>query len=316
MGSEFINLNRLEFLVTTICNAKCKHCSVDHKKIDQKHIDKEVAVDLVNRLSHDYDLQSVMTFGGEPLLFPEVVYAIHEQATKVGIPRRQIITNGFWSRDYGKIEDISNRLAEVGVNEILISVDAFHQEHIPLDIVRKVAKELLRVSIPKIKWSPCWLVSMEDNNPYNKKTRLIFEELKDLPIECGTGNIVSPQGAALENLNEYFNTKNSVIEGDCGDLPYTAPLDSLNGICIDPNGDIVICRDFVIGNIVDSDIAEIFNKYNPYEDMYMKTILGKGIKGLIEMAERKGLKVKKSDFYSICDMCTFLRKKLATLEVQ
>lgn len=316
MDSEFIKLDRLEFLITTICNAKCKHCSVSHNKIQQKHINKEVAADLVNRLSQEYDIQSVMTFGGEPLLFPEVVYAIHEQATKVGIPRRQIITNGFWTKDFEKIEYISNRLAEVGVNEILISVDAFHQEHIPLAIVKKVARELLRVSITDIKWSPCWLVSEEDDNPYNKKTRLILEELKELSIECGSGNIVSPQGAALQNLSEYFSTKSCVIEGDCGDLPYTAPLDSLKGICIDPNGDMVICRDFIIGNIEDSDIVEIIKRYNPYEDIYMKTILKKGVKGLSEMAVSRGLEINKSYFHSICDKCTYLRNELEKSEVK
>lgn len=310
MVTEFIDLNRLEFFITKICNANCKHCSVNNKRSQQKHIDTKVAVDIVNSLSQKYDLQSLMTFGGEPLLFPEVIYAIHETATRVGIPSRQIITNGYWTKDFRKIEEISNRLAEVGVNKILISVDAFHQEHIPLEIVKKVAQELLRVSISDIKWSPCWVVSEEDDNPYNKKTRSILEELKNLPIRSGTGNIVAPQGAALENLGEYLPIKKRILEGNCGDLPYTDPLDSIINISIDPNGDIVVCRDFKIGNAQESDIVEILEKYNPYRDIYMRTILEEGVQGLLKVADRKGINIDKRDFYSICDMCTYIRSKL------
>ena len=49
-----------------------------------------------------------------------------------GIPVRQLITNGFFSRDGDRIKEAAGRLAQSGVNNLLLSVDAFHQETIPL----------------------------------------------------------------------------------------------------------------------------------------------------------------------------------------
>lgn len=310
MKSKFVDLNRLEFFVTDICNARCKHCSVNGRRSKVKHIDEKVAVDAVIKLSREYNLESVMTFGGEPLLFPEVIYGIHEAATKAGIPARQIITNGFWSKDYNRIKEIARRLAEVGVNKILISVDAFHQEYIPLTIVKKAAEELLKVSIADIKWTPCWVVSKEDDNPYNHQTRLILNELEELQIKVGSGNVVFPQGATLENLVDYLPEKKQVIHDKCGELPYTDPLDLIKTMSMNPNGDIIVCNDFKIGNAIKSDVVEIFKTYNPNNNVYMKTILENGVHGLKVLAQKQGFSINRDKFYSICEMCTYLRNQL------
>lgn len=77
-------------------------------------------------------IASVMTFGGEPLLYPETVFAIHEAARAAGVPKPQIITNGFFCAKQAQREETARRLAQCGVNDVLLSVDAFHQETIPL----------------------------------------------------------------------------------------------------------------------------------------------------------------------------------------
>ncbi|WP_425447018.1 radical SAM protein [Dethiothermospora halolimnae] len=310
MKSKFLDLNRLEFFTTSICNSKCKHCSVINKNSEEKHIDIDVAINLIKKLSSRYDLQSVMTFGGEPLLFPEVIYSIHKAAKNLGIPSRQIITNGYWSKDDDKIQETVDRLEEVGVNKILISVDAFHQEHIPIEIVKKVTKKLLKTSISDIKLSPCWVVSEEDDNFFNKKTKSILEEFKDLSIKVGSGNVVSPQGAALKNLNKYLPNKKLLEDGKCGDLPYTDTLDSIKSLSVEPNGDMIICKNFKIGNAEDENIEDTLEKYNPYNNIYMKTILEDGVQGLLKLADREGIEIEEREFYSICDKCTYLKDKL------
>lgn len=91
-----------------------------------------------------------MTFGGEPLLYPETVFAIHEQAKKTGIPVRDVITNGFWSTRAEKIQEIAQNLAKSGVTEVSISVDCFHQEFIPLKTVKKAANSLIEAGIKRV----------------------------------------------------------------------------------------------------------------------------------------------------------------------
>ena len=131
MNPYLKNLNRIEFVVTMACTGKCKHCSQgDHESSD--NIDKTLASDAVRKIAEEYHIDSVMTFGGEPLICADTVCEIHKVATDMNIPKRQLITNGYFSRDYDKIRQTAVRLAESGINDILFSVDAFHQETIPL----------------------------------------------------------------------------------------------------------------------------------------------------------------------------------------
>ena len=77
----------------------------------------------------------------EPLLYTDAVCSIMTTAKKLGIPKRQVITNGFFSKNTDKIREVAWRLAKSGVNDLLLSVDAFHQETIPLCVVKEFATE-------------------------------------------------------------------------------------------------------------------------------------------------------------------------------
>ena len=170
MNKYLKNLNRIEFVVTMACTGKCKHCSQgEHRSGD--NIDKAVAADALKKIASEYNITSVMTFGGEPLLFPETVCEIHKAATEMNIPERQLITNGYFTKDKKKISIAVKKLKESGVNEILLSVDAFHQESIPVEYVELFAQAVLKEGIP-IKIQPAWLISPTENNSYNIKTRI------------------------------------------------------------------------------------------------------------------------------------------------
>ena len=104
MISHFQNLSKLEFVITNACTGKCKHCFSGEHPTSGEHIDPAVAIETIEQLAKKFELQTVMTFGGEPLLYPEVVYAILGIATKLHIPKRQVITNGFFQRTKRKYE--------------------------------------------------------------------------------------------------------------------------------------------------------------------------------------------------------------------
>ena len=171
MNKHLKNLNRIEFVVTAACTGKCKHCSQGEHRSNDK-IDKNSASDAVRKIAREYKIKSVMTFGGEPLLCHETVCEIHNAAREMNIPQRQLITNGYFSKDFDRIKNIAQKIIESGVNEILLSVDAFHQETIPLEYVRAFANAV-NVHNVKLQVHPAWLVSADDDNPYNNETRKI-----------------------------------------------------------------------------------------------------------------------------------------------
>ena len=249
MNPYLKNLNKIEFVVTYACTGRCKHCSEgDHTSCGER-IDPEVAIDAVRKIAAEYDIKTVMTFGGEPLLYTDAVNAIIIAAKELNIPKRQVITNGYFSKNADKIREVAERLWACGVNDILLSVDAFHQETIPLCLVKQFATEAKKCGIP-IHLSPAWLVSVTDDNPYNRKTREILDSFVDLELPVGEGNVIFPEGNALKYLAEYFT--NEFIEN-----PYRDDPCDVKCVSFEPNGDVLG------GNVYERDIMEIINNYAP-----------------------------------------------------
>lgn len=249
--NEYVkNLNRIEFVVTMACTGKCKHCSEGEHVNCAGHIDADIAVTSIREVCENYKIESLMTFGGEPLIYPEVVCAIHRAATKMGIGKRQLITNGFFTKKYEKIEEVVQNLEDSGVNELLLSVDAFHQETIPLEPVKYFAECVAKSKI-HIKLSPAWLVSEDDNNPYNNRTREVIKEFESLNIPVGSGNVIFPSGNALKYLSEYFDEN-----GDYS-TPYDEDPRDIRAIGFSPNGDVLN------GNVYQNGILDILKSYQP-----------------------------------------------------
>lgn len=251
MMNEYVkNLNRIEFVVTMACTGKCKHCSEGEHTGFSGHIETDVAVGAIREVCKNYKIESLMTFGGEPLLYPDVVCAIHRTAKEMGISQRDLITNGFFSKEADRIKEVVENLEESGVCQILLSVDAFHQETIPLEPVKIFAENVAKSKM-RMKLSPAWLVSEEDNNPYNVKTREILKELEYLNVPVGSGNVIFPRGNALKYLSEYFDAN----------IEYASPYDEnprdIRAICFSPNGDVLT------GNVYQKGILEILEEYRP-----------------------------------------------------
>ena len=243
------NLNKIEFVVTYACTGRCKHCSEGEHASCGERIDPKIFAEAVRKISAEYDIQTVMTFGGEPLLYPDAVYAIMTAASELNIPRRQVITNGYFSKNAYKIHEVAEQLAVCGVNDLLLSVDAFHQETIPLCLVKQFAAEAKKCGIP-IRLQPAWLVSATDDNPYNSKTREILNSFVDMDITANEGNIIFPEGNALKNLAEYFTDNHP-------ENPYVEDPRDVRCVSFEPNGNVLG------GNVYRNDIMEIIKDYAP-----------------------------------------------------
>lgn len=261
MNKYLKNLNRIEFVVTMACTGRCKHCSQgEHKKGES--IDGRVAAEAVKKIASEYKIDSVMTFGGEPLLEVDTVCAIHKAATEMGVRKRQLITNGFFSKDTERIKEVAKLLSQSGVNEILLSVDAFHQETIPLNTVKEFAKAVIETGT-LIKVQPAWLVNKDNENPYNIQTKELLGEFTDMGIEENEGNIIFPAGNALKYFGEYFPKDRKHKN------PYDEDPVDVKAICFSSNGDILG------SNIYEKDIMKIISDYKPKLTDRMKKIIKK-----------------------------------------
>ena len=249
--NEYVkNLNRIEFVVTMACTGNCKHCSEGEHSSFTGHIDADVAANAIREVCQNYKIESLMTFGGESLLYPEVVCKIHKTASEIGIPQRDLITNGFFTKDRKRIKEVASALAESGVSGILLSVDAFHQETIPLEPVKYFAECVMAAGID-MSLSPAWLVSKTDNNPYNVKTREIIKEFDYLHVPVSSGNVIFSSGNAIKYLGEYFDENVEYIN------PYDENPRDIKAISFSPNGDVLN------GNVYQKNILDILDEYRP-----------------------------------------------------
>ena len=178
--TNYIDVKRLEFMVTYECNSHCKHCMLGEEKRGLKphSINSELATRIVKEVTRDYSPTSIMTFGREPLLFPEVVCAIHQAAKEEGISIREIITNAGYPRSETEFKKVAKRLAESGITHATVSVDSFHQEYIPVSIVEHNVQSLVDAGIA-VFWNPSWVASMTDKNPWNDRTWAKTESTSD-----------------------------------------------------------------------------------------------------------------------------------------
>lgn len=250
MNEYLKNLNKMEFAVTLACTGRCIHCQNGDPVRSAEHIDAEAAARAVREVCALYPIETVMTFGGEPLLFPDAVCAIHQAARDAGIGRRQLITNGYFSKKPERIAAVVRALADSGVNELLLSVDAFHQQTIPLAPVLCFAECVVAAGL-LIRLSPAWLVRPEDENPYNLRTREILRAFAPLRIPTGGGNVVFPSGNALKYLREYFPE-------DVGEFsPYEEDPRDIRSLSFSPNGDLLH------GNMYKTSVPEILESCRP-----------------------------------------------------
>ena len=250
MNEYLKNLNKIEFVVTEACTGRCRHCQNGEPARTSAHIDANAAVDAIEKVCAHYGIRTVMTFGGEPLLYPDTVCAIHAAAERLGVEKRQIITNGYFAKQPERIEKVAQKLKESGVNDLRLSVDAFHQETIPLEPVRFFAECVVRAGI-QIMLQPAWLVSREDQNPYNVRTREILGAFEPLGIPTGSGNVIFPSGRALVYLREYFDA--NAVEAS----PYEEDPKDVRALSFLPNGDVLN------GNVYRTDVLEILQAYRP-----------------------------------------------------
>ncbi len=248
MSGIFAKLNRIEFVVTNSCSGKCRHCSEGGRLTGNARLSGELCARVVREMCENYKIESLMTFGGEPLLCPETVLAIHRTAREMGIPRRDLITNGFFSRDCDRIREVALGLAEAGVTKILLSVDAFHQEFIPTEPVKIFASEALRAGLT-IKTHPAWLGGCEAENPWNHRTHELLDEFAELGLSPSDGNTVFPEGNAKIHLAEYFP------EGVTHENPYADDPRDIRCFSVDADGSVLG------GSIYESSPHEILAAY-------------------------------------------------------
>lgn len=158
------------------CNVECRSCLWGDHRSNDTTIDIEEACRWIDAARNAADIRLVGFSGGESFLYLRELRALAGYCwTQHQLPSA-ISTNCYWALSESKAGEILEPLRELGLQQLLLSVDDFHQEHIPLDRVGHALRAGRRLGIE------CTLQAI-----VTRTSRRIRDYLADLGIEEGPG---------------------------------------------------------------------------------------------------------------------------------
>ncbi|MBN2335693.1 radical SAM protein [Candidatus Bathyarchaeota archaeon] len=269
-------LFRVGLLLTERCDVACSHCwfgSSPEKKSDMTGDGIRRYVDEANA-----DGARWISFtGGEPFLVYDALKEAVGYATKQSL-LKEAVTNCNWAESGGIAHEKLKPLKAAGLDVLNISVDDFHQEHIPLDRVKNCyeAAKALRLK-------PVLMIAVKRGNRITAET--VGELLEDLDIQVlGRTRVQSPSALAMEtaftpvgrgaNLpKDEWLIEHEAAEGPCRHV--------LTDIGVKPGGDVLACcgplgtlREAVLGNLEEENIGTILDR--AWSDERLRRIYERG----------------------------------------
>jgi MoaA/NifB/PqqE/SkfB family radical SAM enzyme len=100
---------------------------------------KQEAISYIDQAKEIPTIQWISFTGGEPLMYPKLLEYLVKYASDKNF-LTEVVTNCFWAETEKKAEDTLVKLVRAGLDVINISVDDFHQQHIPFEFVHNCYK--------------------------------------------------------------------------------------------------------------------------------------------------------------------------------
>ena len=305
-----MQLKGVDLLITFRCPSACKHCSykAGFHRTGFMHVGHVTT--WLRAITDKHPLECVTIHGGEPFLYLDIIKHIVTESRLLGIPRTMLITNGYWAKDDQVTERKLQELKQAGLSGITVSVDAFHQEHVPLEpVIRALACSSL-LGFDTVAVDSYFLGSEEDDNHYNAETKRILLELQGLEGVHFSKYRVRLEGRGAETLTSCLSIPHEIPSGRCP-FPCWLGGDLLNpeGIEIDYEGNVTLCPGLSIGNARNESLSDILDRYDAYGHPLISILSQKGPIGLYDLAMSKGYSGAHT-FVNECHMCYEMRKYL------
>lgn len=290
------------------CPASCRHCLYGcSNKMNGTYMTKEQGDKLASEL-HDMGCRSVHIGGGEPFLSFAGLANLIENLNRNNIDIDYIETNASWcadSFDDEKILSMLRQLMKLGARCLLISIDPFHVEFVPLKKPIRLVELCKRAGMDYFIWKQSYLNTLSSLDVDSTYSRAELEQIlgSDYIIKTAQQYGLSYNGRALNIAREYIpkhSYETYLDEGACRELYNTYHYHAdYNGYFIPPS-----CTG--IGVLL-SDMQDITDKDYP---VYTR-LADMGVGELYEYASGYGFKPLEDGYVSKCDFCYDMRKFLS-----
>jgi len=249
--------------------------------------------------------------GGEPFGDWDTLIDICRRAKAAGLlaraPLDKVETNAFWAIEENEIRSRLKALDEAGMGKIGISADPYHQQFVPIErcrLLARLAEDVLGAGRVQVRWRD-WLEDGYDTSELEPANR------RDIFIEYARRGRERFNGRAAENV---FSEVNSRQVSELTDNNCREQLLRSRHVHVGPDGEVMAgtCAGIILGRIGPASVAEVWRKVE--EDHAGRPVLGrlaeKGPCDLMEEAVSCGF-VPDRFYANKCQICWRIRKHLA-----
>lgn len=298
-------------MLTYWCNAQCACCYVSCGPQRQEKMGLDQALSLWEQLiaASPHGCRVHLT-GGEPFGDWAGLIELCRHARRQGLgPLQAVETNGFWATDDRIVRDWLAQLDEAGMGRLAISADPYHQQFVPIENCRRLARlamEHLGASRVLVRWSD-WLATGQDLAGLPERERLtIFQQYLRKGRERLAGRAAALGGADLmvKKWRHYADTA-------CRE-----PLLRSRHVHIDAQGRVTpgTCAGIILGQVDAAHrVGDIWQGLaaGGYADRpVVGALVERGPAGLLELADKLDVTTLNA-CASKCQWCWEIRRRLA-----
>jgi len=257
------------------------------------------------------DAARIHLTGGEPFLYwDHLVHLLAEGKRQNLGPVDLVETNGFWAADEGFVRDRLGTLIDLGVRRLKVSVDPFHQEYVdlrPARLLATIAKEMFGPDRVLVRWEEYLDVERASSLASRAGTHDLLEGRCDtMYAETFRAHPFRFAGRAAEHLADLLASQpaEAWAEASClGDFL------GAKGVHIDPCGNVFsgTCSGIIVGNVNTMPLEEIWERFSPEQNAFIRTLCERGPYGLLGKAEDLGYR-RLPRYAEKCHLCTHLRQ--------
>jgi len=304
-----MKIRNLNLLLTYKCPSQCRHCAY-YAGLDGSGL--MTAQDVKGYLKdlEDHPLESLWIYGGEPFLYFSVLTEVIKIAQRRQIPQIGVLTNSYWAAKPKKGKKRLSFLKQAGLSDIIISTGGFHAERILPELAINGIRSALQVGFETVTASVSFLSPRQTSNLFNDRSEEIWALLREIPGVALYENPVTMIGRAAERLLDYCQLRKIRPSKTCQPPDYIGgSINQPEGLEIDPDGWVMICPGFSLGNAQKRGLAALLDKYENSDNSLWHVICQEGPAGLLQRARHEGY-ADRTQYASDCHLCYEVRKFL------
>lgn len=295
-------------MLTSWCNARCASCylSCGPQRTAWMTVDQAVGLwqSLVEASPHGC---RVHLTGGEPFGDWPVLIEVcrRAKAERLG-PLEKVETNAFWAEEETTIRDRLRALDEAGMGVLAISADPYHQQFVPIQRCRRLARlagEVLGADRVQVRWRD-WLADGCDTADLSDDQRRdLFAGYARQGRDRLTGRAAGAMAGALGGKSPAELTDRVCRE----------PLLRGKHVHIGPDGCVQpgTCAGVSLGNAWSEPMADIWHRLESDhgDRAIVGTLARSGPTGLAERAVSAGFEMPR-EVACHCQLCWWVRRWL------